>query len=140
VDADGDGRRDIWSSRPDIFASIAHYLNEHGWTKGERWGREVRISDKAAERIAAAVPLRLTGACQALREMTEARPLSEWRAFGVTRKSGAALPKADMAASLVRVDAHRFLVYGNYEALLAYNCAHTYALSVAFLADRVGTR
>jgi membrane-bound lytic murein transglycosylase B len=38
------------------------------------------------------------------------------------------------------VDTHRFLVYGNYEALLGYNCAHTYALSVAFLADRIGTR
>jgi membrane-bound lytic murein transglycosylase B len=72
--------------------------------------------------------------------MTDARPLSDWRALGVTQKSGAALPKADLSASLVRVDTHRFLVYGNYEALLAYNCAHTYALSVAFLADRLGTR
>ena len=72
--------------------------------------------------------------------MTDARPLSEWRALGVTQKSGAALPQADMAAALVRVDTHRFLVYGNYEALLAYNCAHTYALSVAFLADRIGSR
>jgi membrane-bound lytic murein transglycosylase B len=140
VDADGDGRRDIWESRPDIFASIANYLKEHGWKPGERWGREVRLGDKTAERVAAAVPLRLTGACQAARDMTDARPLSDWRALGVTQKSGAALPKADLSASLVRVDTHRFLVYGNYEALLAYNCAHTYALSVAFLADRLGTR
>jgi len=139
VDADGDGRRDIWESRPDIFASIANYLKEHGWKPGERWGREVRLGDKTAERVAAAVPLRLTGACQAVRDMTEARPLSDWRALGVTQKSGAPLPKADISGSLVRVDAHRFLVYGNYEALLAYNCAHTYALSVAFLADRLGT-
>ena len=138
VDADGDGRRDIWTSRPDIFASIANYLKEHGWTKGERWGREVRLGDRTAERVAAAVPLRLTGPCQAVRDMTEARPLAEWRALGVTQKNGAPLPKADIAASLVRVDTHRFLVYGNYEALLAYNCAHTYALSVAFLADRIG--
>jgi membrane-bound lytic murein transglycosylase B len=83
--------------------------------------------------------MRLTGACQAVRDMTEARPLSEWHALGVTQKNGAVLPAAAMAASLVRVDTHRFLVYGNYEALLTYNCAHTYALSVAFLADRIGT-
>ena len=140
ADGDGDGRRDIWESRPDIFASIANYLKEHGWKPGERWGREVRLDDKTAERVAAAVPLRLAGACQAVRDMTEARPLPEWRALGVTRKDGAALPKSDIAASLVRVDTHRFLVYGNYEALLAYNCAHTYALSVAFLADRIGSR
>ena len=140
VDGDGDGRRDIWMSLPDIFASIANYLKEHGWTKGERWGREVRLGDKTAARVAAAVPMRLTGACQATRDMTEARPLSTWRDLGVTQKDGSALPRADISASLVRVDARRFLVYGNYEALLAYNCAHTYALSVALLADRIGTR
>jgi len=140
VDADGDGRRDIWTSLPDIFASIANYLKEHDWTKGERWGREVRLGDRAAARVAAAVPMRLTGACQAVRDMTEARPLSTWRELGVTHKNGSALPRADISASLVRVDTHRFLVYGNYETLLAYNCAHTYALSVALLADRIGTR
>ena len=140
VDADGNGRRDIWTSRPDIFASIANYLKEHGWQAGERWGREVRLGDAAAARVAAAVPMRLTGACQAVRDMTEARSLPEWRALGVTLKSGAALPRADIDASLVRVDTRRFLVYGNYEALLAYNCAHTYALSVAFLADLIGAR
>ena len=140
VDADGNGRRDIWASRPDIFGSIANYLKEHGWTTGERWGREVRLGDKPASRVAAAVPMRLTGACQAVRDMTEARPLSAWRELGVTQKNGAALPRADIAASLVRVDTHRFLVYRNYEALLAYNCAHSYALSVAFLAERIGSR
>jgi membrane-bound lytic murein transglycosylase B len=140
VDADADGRRDIWASRPDIFGSIANYLKQHGWTAGERWGREVRVSDQTAARVAAAVPMRLMGACQAVRDMTEARPLSTWRELGVTQKNGAALPHADIAASLVRVVTHRFLVYGNYEALLGYNCAHTYALSVAFLSDRIGTR
>jgi len=140
VDADGDGRRDIWTSLPDIFGSIANYLKEHGWTKGERWGREVRLGDRTAARVAAAVPMRLTGACQAVRDMTEARPLSTWRELGVTQKDGSALPRADISASLVRVDTHRYLVYGNYEALLGYNCAHTYALSVAFLAERIGPR
>jgi membrane-bound lytic murein transglycosylase B len=140
VDADADGRRDIWASRVDIFGSIANYLKEHGWTAGERWGREVRLSDATAARVGAAVPMRLTGACQAVRDMTEARPLSTWRELGVTQKNGAALPRAGIAASLVRVDTRRFLVYGNYEALLGYNCAHTYALSVAFLADRIGSR
>ena len=32
-----------------------------------------------------------------------------------------------------------YLVYGNYEALLDYNCAHAYALTVALLADRIGS-
>jgi membrane-bound lytic murein transglycosylase B len=140
VDADGNGRPDIWASRPDIFASIANFLKAHGWTEGERWGREVRLNDRIAAKVAAAVPMRLTGPCQAVRGMTEARPLGEWRAFGVVQKSGAALPRGDIAASLVRADTHHFLVYRNYEALLGYNCAHTYALSVAVLAERIGSR
>ncbi len=140
ADGDGDGRRDIWTSLPDVFASVARYLQEHGWTSGQRWGREVRMSDNAAARIAAAVPMRLSGPCQAVRDMTEPRPLAEWRALGVTQRSGALLPAADIPASLVRIDTHRFLVYANYEALLAYNCAHTYALSIGILADRIGAR
>jgi membrane-bound lytic murein transglycosylase B len=140
ADGDGDGRRDIWASLPDVFASIGNYLKAHGWARDQRWGREVRLTGQTAGRVAAAVPLRLTGACQAERDMTEARPLSEWRALGVTQRSGARLPAGDLAASLVRVDTRTFLVYGNYEALLTYNCAHRYALSIGVLADRIGAR
>ena len=46
VDGDGDGRRDIWTSLPDVFASIASYLKEHGWVRDQRWGREVRLTDR----------------------------------------------------------------------------------------------
>jgi membrane-bound lytic murein transglycosylase B len=137
VDFDGDGRRDIWRSTPDVLASIAKYVATRGWKAGERWGREVVVRDRIADRVAAAVPLRLTGPCQAVRDMTEPRPLHTWDALGVRLKTGGSLPTGDVAASLVRVDRHTYLVYANYEALLAYNCAHTYALSVALLADRI---
>ncbi len=140
VDGDGDGRRDIWTSLPDVFASIASYLKEHGWVSDQRWGREVRLTDQVAARVAAAVPLRLTGGCQAERDMTEARPLAEWRKLGVTLRSGARLPASDLPASLVRVDTRSFLVYASYGSLLAYNCAHRYALSIGILADRIGNR
>ena len=48
------------------------------------------------------------------------------------------LPAADVGASLVRAGSRSFLVYRNYDAILAYNCAHAYALSVGLLADRIG--
>lgn len=137
VDFDGDGRRDIWASTADVLASIANYLGTRGWTTGQRWGREVKVSDRAAGRIAATVPLRLTGPCQAVRDMTEPRPLPAWTSLGVTLTGGRPLPASSIEASLVRTDRRTFLVYANYEALLAYNCAHTYALSVALLADRI---
>jgi len=98
VDVDGDGRRDIWRSTPDVLASTAQYLATRGWKAGERWGREVVVGDRVAGLVAVAVPLQLVGPC------------------------------------------HAGLVYANDEALLAYNCAHTYALSVALLADRIRER
>ena len=50
---------------------------------------------------------------------------------------GGPLPKANMEAGLVDVGDRKFLVYSNYDAILAYNCSHHYALSVAMLADRL---
>src|SRR4051812_40728774 len=97
VDFDGDGHRDIWRSTPDALASIANYLKGYGWTAGQTWGREVKVTDAARERIAAAVPKRPEG-CYAVRNMTERRPLSQWRALGVTLPDGKPLPQADIAA------------------------------------------
>ena len=38
---------------------------------------------------------------------------------------------------VLTADARSFLVYRNYESILAYNCSHYYALSVAMLADQI---
>lgn len=136
VDFDADGAIDIWTSLPDVFGSMANYLRNAGWTAGERWGREVAIPAEAMARIDRDVPMRSEG-CRAVRLMTEARPLAEWTRLGVRLAGGAPLPAADMEASLVRGERRHFLVYGNYFALLDYNCSHSYALAVALLSDRV---
>jgi membrane-bound lytic murein transglycosylase B len=137
VDFDEDGRTDIWRSVPDALASIANYLKGFGWTSEETWGREVRVPAAARARIAEEVDLRTEG-CFAIRNMTERRDLEDWSAFGVRRADGTALPTADVEGSLVTTgDDRTFLVYRNYEAILGYNCAHYYALSVAMLADRL---
>jgi membrane-bound lytic murein transglycosylase B len=136
-DFDGDGQRDIWHSPADVFASIANYLKGHGWTVEARWGREVSIAADAARAIDAQVERR-SGSCRAMRDMTVALPLDEWSRLGVHGLGGGALPKGDARAALVSGAARRFLVYDNYDALLSYNCAHAYALSVGLLADRIG--
>jgi membrane-bound lytic murein transglycosylase B len=137
VDFDKDGRRDIWQSVPDALASVANYLTGYGWKEGETWGREVKVSAAAREKITQEVKMRTEG-CFAIRNMSEPRKLADWSKFGVRRANGGALPKASMDASLVTTgDMRTFLVYRNYEAILGYNCAHYYALSVALLADRL---
>jgi membrane-bound lytic murein transglycosylase B len=134
-DFDRDGTRDIWTSAPDVFASIANYLKGHGWVAGARWGREVALPGEAA-RTAADVPRRTEG-CQARRNMSVALPLTEWQQLGVRLPNGSALPKSDQKAALVSGASRHFLVYDNYEALLDYNCAHAYALSVGLLGDAI---
>jgi membrane-bound lytic murein transglycosylase B len=135
-DYDGDGLRDIWSTPADVFASIANYLAGHGWTAGTSWGREVKVAHAAADAIARDVARR-DGTCRATRDMTVALPVQRWRTLGVRTMNGRALPASTPAAALVSGSTRHFLVYASYDALLAYNCAHSYALSVGLLADRL---
>jgi membrane-bound lytic murein transglycosylase B len=137
VDFDQDGRRDIWTSVPDALASIASYLKGFGWNGDETWGREVRLTPSQRDTVTKTIPKRPEG-CYAVRNMTERRPLAEWRELGVRRADGGPLPTADIAAGLVDVGERTFLVYPNYDAILGYNCAHYYALTVALLANAIG--
>jgi membrane-bound lytic murein transglycosylase B len=134
VDFDGDRRRDIWRSEADTLASIANYLQAFGWRSGVTWGREVDTAALAGGPAGAAVEPRSEG-CQAIRSLTGRRPLRDWKTLGVRRLDGSHLPHAAVEASLLTLDGRAFLVYRNYEAILGYNCAHRYALSVAMLAD-----
>jgi membrane-bound lytic murein transglycosylase B len=135
VDFDGDQRRDIWQSTPDTLASMANYLKGFGWRSDETWGREVTINADTSRAIAT-IPKRTDG-CYAQRNMTERRALAQWQKIGVRTVDGGPLPKADVEASLVDVGERKFLVYRNYDAIIAYNCAHYYALTVGLLADRL---
>ena len=138
VDFDGDGRRDIWKSTADVFASIANYLAAHGWQKGQLWGREVTIPPALITRVPEVAPLQTSG-CLARRQMTVPLPLAEWNKLGVRTLTGRALPSADVEASLIMGVKRHFLVYANYQALLEYNCVNAYGLSVALLGDRAET-
>ena len=133
VDFDGDGRRDIWTSHADVFGSIANYLKRAGWREGEPWGQEVSAPARALK----AVRPRRDG-CRALREMGGPAPAAQWRRLGVRVADGSLLAPSAPAGALLVTGGRRFLVHANYETILAYNCAHHYALAVAILADRIG--
>ncbi len=141
-DFDGDGRRDIWSDLGDVFASIANYLQRHGWSDARTWGRGVQVPEAVRQRYAAMRDNAAQG-CRAKRLMTEPRSLGSWQEAGVRRLSGAALPAVKLDARLVMPDGaegRAFLVYRNYESVLRYNCSNLYALTVGLLSDAVGGR
>ena len=135
-DFDGDGRRDIWSTLGDVFASVANYLKGHGWKTGVGWGREVKVTREVARRITNTVARR-SGGCRATRDMTVALPMAQWEQLGVQLPGGAPLPATTLDASLVSGKTRHFLVYANYDAILGYNCSNSYAVSVALLGEAV---
>ncbi len=125
IDADRDGRKDIWSSLPDVFASAANYLAAIGWRRGERWGGEVSLP---------------TGFDYHQAQLAVVRPLSDWTALGVLRADGGALPPSDLTGSILLPAGYRgpaILVYGNFHIITEWNCSLHYALAVGLLADRI---
>ncbi len=137
-DFDGDGRRDIWSTPADVFASIANYLKGRGWTPDQTWGREVKVTADVARRIRTDVAPR-SGSCQATRNMTVALPIARWEELGVRLPNGKPLPDSDVPASLVAGSTRHFLVNPDYDAILEYNCSHSYAITVALLGDAIAS-
>ena len=125
VDADGDGRIDIWNSVPDVLASIANYLAHTGWQDDQIWGRPVRLP-KRFDPVRAGLETRL--------------PLSRWQALGVRRHNGRHLPRRQIKASLLLPDdsGPAYLVYANFRGLLAWNRANAFAVAVGTLAERIG--
>ncbi len=149
ADFDGDGKRDIWRNEGDVFASIANYLAKHGWDQDTTWGRPVRLPQGFSRTDFAAMARPSGSGCRAMRaNITEAKSLAEWAALGLRRADGGPLPtgRSDLTAWLVLPDGTdslsgpnppAFLAYGNYKAILGYNCAHLYAATVGLLADSI---
>ncbi len=126
VDFDGDGRRDLWRSLPDIFASAANYLAASGWQADERWGREVMLP---------------AGFDYARTGLERRRPVAEWAALGVRDARGGPLPEAAISAAVVlpggASGGPAFLAYKNFQVILAWNRSELYAVAVGHLADRL---
>lgn len=124
VDADGDGRRDIWGSMADVVASTARYLASAGWQAGQPWGVEVQLPPG----------FDLARADGQLRQ-----PASAWAAEGVQGLQGEPLPALPEAALLLPAGARgpALLVGPNFRAILRYNNATSYALAVGLLSRQI---
>ena len=127
VDYDGDGRRDIWTTRPDIFASAANYLAKSGWRADQTWGREVKLPPDFDF---------------ALADLKVRKPIGGWQALGVRQPDGGDLPTRQLSASIVLPEKGKmspaYLVYGNYRTTLRWNRSTYFALAVGLLSDGIG--
>lgn len=127
ADGNGDGRADIWGSEADTLASIATYLNRHGWVSGRDWGFEVTVPSN--------VSCTLEGPDQG-------RRISRWEAMGIKRVSGRPFPDHERRQEgYLLMPAGRngpaFIVTPNFYVLKDYNMSDLYALFVGHVGDRI---
>lgn len=140
ADGNGDGEADIWNSEADAMVSIANYLSNAGWRRGERWGMAVAVPssldrDAIANRT---VPQRCP---RVFARHSEWKTIREWRRLGVAPISARQLGD-NVLATLLEPDGRgrtAYLLTGNYRAILDYNCSNFYALSVGLLADEIAS-
>ncbi|TKB02453.1 lytic murein transglycosylase [Alteromonas portus] len=125
VDYDGDGRKDIWGTKADVFASIANYLSSEGWDSEGTWGRQVILTK----------PVAFSGLAK-----SNMKPLSFWQENGVKRYNGSELPNAEINASLIMPDGEQgriYLVYNNFHTLMKWNRSSYFGVSVGYLSERI---
>ena len=125
VDGNGDGKRDIWGTKADVFASTANYLKKNGWITGQRWGRRVTLPANFSSNL---IGPKIK------------KPLSYWASLGVKTYGGGNLPIENMQASIVAPDGlggEAYIVYNNYQTIMDWNRSTYFATSVGLLADRI---
>jgi membrane-bound lytic murein transglycosylase B len=124
VDWTGDGVRDIWGSEEDALASTANYLGKSGWSASRPWGWEV------------ALPANFD---RSLIGRAHPRSIAEWKKIGVKPVRGGFGGTKSKAFIIVPqgIDGPAFLVTQNFNAIMAYNESHSYAIAVGHLADRI---
>ena len=125
IDYDGDGRRDLIHSVPDMLASTGNYLAGLGWRRGEPWLTEVRVpANLPWDQADLAIEL----------------PRAKWAAYGVAFADGRPLPADNLPTSLLLPMGRlgpAFLAYKNFQVYLQWNNSLVYSTTAGYLATRI---
>jgi membrane-bound lytic murein transglycosylase B len=125
VDADHNGKVDLWTSLPDVFASSANFLRGIGWKPGLPSSDEVVLP---------------TGFPLDQADTTIEKPVRAWAAMGVKLAGGRPLPNVDDPSSIILPAGWRgpaFILYPNFKAVMNWNRSTLYALAVGILARQI---
>ena len=128
VDADANGRIDLWNDWPDVCASVGNYLKEHGWNTGEPVLEEATVpAEKAGD---------LDG-----RKLALSETIASLEAKGVSFDTS--LPP-EAPAILIAADepdgVHWRVGYNNFFVITRYNHSPLYAMAVYELATAMKQR
>jgi membrane-bound lytic murein transglycosylase B len=118
-----DGNKDIWNSKPDVFASAANYLKRVGWSNKITWGRKVYLGNYNNKV-----------------KKNKYILLKNWSSYGVLNENKEKLPQVNIKARLVIPDnygKYGYLVYKNFDALLNWNRSNYFAIAVGKLSDTI---
>ncbi len=140
IDYDGDGKRDIWDTEADVFASIANHLKSGGWQYDQTWGLAVLLPQGGESTLLASRSegLRPDQYCKRYTSLGVWRDLQEWQELGVRCEDGTDLPTRSIPAALIVADPgddKGYIVYRNFCTIMRYNPAFKYALSIGLLSD-----
>ena len=124
VDADGDGRINIWTSLPDAFASAANYLAKTGWRKDEPAMLEVKLPANFDYSLA---------------QLNNRKSVADWIKLGVLSSDESEMPALNNSAILLPQgwQGPAFMVFSNFDVMMDWNRSVNYALSVAHLANQL---
>jgi len=118
-----DGNKDIWNSKPDVFASAANYLKRVGWSNKITWGRKVYLGNYNNKV-----------------KKNKYIFLKNWSSYGMLNENKEKLPQVNIKARLVIPDnygKYGYLVYKNFDALLNWNRSNYFAIAVGKLSDTI---
>ena len=127
VDYDHDGFKNIWTSFPDVFASIANFLHLNGWEGTQNWGIEVKVPKNFPTKLANK-HIKYT--------------INKWRQLGVRQLNGEKLTMIKGKAALLLpngIKGRAFLVYSNFDVLLRWNNTTFEALVTGILSDKTAS-
>ncbi len=130
ADGNGDGKKDIWHTEADVFASAGNYLKQHKWQTGQPIVQRVVLGEVLPKLEYRA------------RALTEGKTIAEWEELGVfAAKGGFALP-ADTKAHLFIPEGPSgkvYLTYPNFDVIMRWNRSAFFAFAVAKLAENLAS-
>jgi membrane-bound lytic murein transglycosylase B len=125
VDFDGDGRRNVVDSIPDVIGSTANNLKVDGWASGDSWGYEIVLPPNFDYMLA---------------DRSRQMAVGQWQALGIRRANDKPFPRLSDRADVFLPAGARgpaFLLLPNFRVIMKYNPAEAYALAIGHLAERL---